>query len=291
MNAQFTQQTQEIIDRLKAINIEKPVYNKEIIEECFKEHFDLLKIPMLPIKWVKDCKKGYLYVVNISESAAWSAAYFNVNKKESIYAKIMFPFVKAKESGLWIFWITKKEIVCCLAPMLSLKENVLHNETGPAVRWEESHEKYYFLNGVQMKKEHVLTPSEKLDPKIILTEKNVDVRRELLRKIGIERFSQAVKTKTIHKMGNYELLSLDLSDIHIQRKYLKMLNPSIGIWHIEGVGQECKTVMDALNFRKPDALKKIPIDNNLGEDWYQQGDVAIWPRNAKFVKELPIQIT
>jgi hypothetical protein len=124
----------------------------------------------------------------------------------------------------------------------------------------------------------------------VLKETNVEVRRELLRKIGVERFLAVAKSKTLHKRGNYELLSIDLSAELPGRRYLKMLNPSIGIWHVEGVPQECKTVEQALHSRKPAALLAIPMGEQ-GEDWYLQGDVAIWPREAKTVKEFPVQIT
>jgi hypothetical protein len=37
-----------------------------------------------------------------------------------------------------------------------------------------------------MEKDYILTPAEKLDPKLILKEKNAEVRAQLIKKIGIK---------------------------------------------------------------------------------------------------------
>jgi len=63
------------------------------------------------------------------------------------------------------------------------------------------------------------------------------------------------------KDGTKKLLALHPSNIMItelnlddnrKRPYLKMLNPSIGTYHIEGVPQEINTVEKALNWRNED---------------------------------------
>lgn len=136
-----------------------------------------------------------------------------------------------------------------------------------------------------------MTPEEKMDPSEILNEKNVDIRRELIRKIGIERFMQVAKTRTLHARGNYELLALDLSPEMKGCKFLKMLNPSIGIWHVEGVPNTCNTVEEALEARLPTQLRQVPIDEVNGADYYQQGDVVIWNREASSRKRLPCLLT
>lgn len=127
------------------------------------------------------------------------------------------------------------------------KGNVLHNETGPAIRYSDGFS-VYILNGVRMIKEYVETPWDKLDAKIIIKEKNAEVRRELVRKIGIERVVENLGAKVIDVEGDYELLLLNIGD-KVDRPYLKMKNPSIGVYHIEGVSPECRTVKDAIKFR------------------------------------------
>jgi hypothetical protein len=57
--------------------------------------------------------------------------------------------------------------------------------------------KLWRLNGVKVPKEIVMTPASELNPKLILTEKNVQVRREILRKIGLSRFLSHTKHKVL----------------------------------------------------------------------------------------------
>jgi hypothetical protein len=113
------------------------------------------------------------------------------------------------------------------------------------------------LNGVRMPDEHVLTSAEKIDAKIVIKETNAEVRRELIRKIGVERFIQSAGAKVLSKQDDYELLSVKLSREIPDARFLKMLNPSVGVWHVEGVHPECGTVQAALNWRA----------GNIKEQW------------------------
>ena len=94
----------------------------------------------------------------------------------------------------------------------------------------------------------VETPAEKIDPIILLKEKNAEVRREIVRKIGIERVVTKLGAEVIDKEYGYELLLLDLQDGR-KREYLKMKNPSIGVFHVEGVPPGTKSVQAALAWR------------------------------------------
>jgi hypothetical protein len=127
------------------------------------------------------------------------------------------------------------------------KNRLLHCEDGLAVSYKDGYG-LWCLNGVCVTKEIVLTPHDKLDPKLILKEKNAEVRREIVRKIGIERVCKGLKAKVVDSVGEYELLMLDLGDGRV-RPYLKMKNPSVGTYHIEGVHPDCDTVKKALNWR------------------------------------------
>jgi len=131
------------------------------------------------------------------------------------------------------------------------ERNRPHCTTGPSHRWKDGFEIYY-LNGIRMRKEDVMTPAEKLDPKEILKRENVEERRELIRKVGIERMLSVLKNKVLDKKGDYSLLSIELSDQVKDARFLKMLNPSIQIWHLEGVSRECNTVAEAINWRAGD---------------------------------------
>ena len=163
-----------------------------------------------------------------------------------------------------------------------------HCATGPSHRWRDGFEIYH-LNGVRVPKALVMTPAEKLDPKMIFTEENAEIRREIVRKIGMEKIILKCGAKVLDKKWDYELLEFDIGDGR-KRPYLKMRNPSIATWHIEGVSPGTKTVDEALQFRKPSAMAKIPVSEN-GQEWYQQGDVCVWPQDAKFLKPYPEILT
>lgn len=154
-----------------------------------------------------------------------------------------------KKSGVWGMTLYENIAFVCIRPCL-VKTNQagdLHYENGPAIAWQDGYEEYS-LNGVWVEKELVMTPAEKIDPLLMLKEKNAEIRREIVRKIGIERIVQKLGAEVIDKQGEYELLLLDLKDGR-KREFLKMKNPSIGVYHIEGVPPGTKTVVEALKFR------------------------------------------
>ena len=130
-------------------------------------------------------------------------------------------------------------------------ENRLHRDGGLAVEYSDGWG-VYALNGILMNPEQVLTPAEEMTPESVLKEPNADKRRELIRKVGVERMLSKLPHKSLHKRGDYDLLSVDLPGIASGVRYLKMLNPSVGCWHLEGVNvRECPeaTVDAVLNWR------------------------------------------
>ena len=73
--------------------------------------------------------------------------------------------------------------------------------------------------------------------------------------------------------------------------YLLMLNSSTYEWCIEEVDPLCRTVRDALIYRRPLELSAIPIDDVNGAEWFQQGDVCIWKKGSQSVKFMPSVLT
>ena len=152
--------------------------------------------------------------------------------------------LKCAEYGM-VFPLDKLCIVCQPFTEIYRNKNGLHNEHGPALSYNGKFE-IYALNGVSMNEKYI---KEEVTGDMIFGEKNVDVRRELLRRVGIERAMEGLPHKTLEKKGNYELFSIDLSDEIKNAKYLKMLNPSIGVYHIEGVEPSINTIEEALKWR------------------------------------------
>jgi len=174
---------------------------------------------------------------------------------EDIMRRLKAYELAQKSACYW--WPNKDFIMVCNRPkhIHRNRNGQLHSETEQAIEWPDGWG-LYMLNGVRVTKELVETPREKLDPHIIIKESNAEVRREIVRKIGIEKVCQVLTTKVLDKKGKYELLLLDLGDTR-QRPYLKMINPSTGTYHIEGVEPQIKTVEDALNWRN--GTKEEPL--------------------------------
>jgi len=126
--------------------------------------------------------------------------------------------------------------------------------------------------------------------KCIVKEKNVQRRMAFMNKIGVDLLYQKLGGKVIEDDGNmYKLVYLNIGELY-KCPYLYMRNPSIGVYHLEGVPKGTKTIDEALHSRKPPLLRKIPVSSD-GAEWYQQGDVCIWPKNAKSIKPRPSVLT
>jgi hypothetical protein len=162
-------------------------------------------------------------------------------------------------------WYLPHEHVCWVSErpkFLHLNNrNRLHCNNGPAMEYPDGWS-IYALNGVVMKSVYVMTPAERLDPVDILKESNVDIRRELLRKLGIPRMISY--GKEIDRQGNYRLI--DMSAIFRgswidYAPYLLMQSPSVdGAQHMEGVSPECRTVEQAINWRASEVAKNWDPD-------------------------------
>lgn len=144
--------------------------------------------------------------------------------------------------------ITDKMLVC--------KKNAsgLHCDGGPAIEYRDG-TKIFALNGVMVPEWLAVTPANKIKASEFATITNAEIRREFVRKVGIERICQDMETVLLDKQEDYELHEVDLKGDTGKWPYLKMLNPSIGVWHMECVDRTCRTVKDALRWRNQSELK------------------------------------
>jgi len=154
------------------------------------------------------------------------------------------------------WWLPYKNVVIASEKPceIHLRDKRLHRDHGPAILYRDGYS-VWALNGVRVSQIVAETDAVSLSPSLLLSEKNAEVRREIVRKIGVDRVYTELGGKELDSWGNYSLITLDLQDGR-HRPYLKMLNPSIGTWHIEGVHPNCRTVMDALEWRN--VTKEIP---------------------------------
>jgi hypothetical protein len=162
-----------------------------------------------------------------------------------------------------IYPLDKLTILTQKPTIIHLNENnVLHKDGAAALEYAgEGDFKIYALNGVMVPEYLAVTPEENLDIELYLKEKNADVKAEFVRKAGIERFlsygtlmdSYKNYDKKIHKFwhsSEYELYDMQkLFDGLESAPYLKMKNPTVDIYHLEGVSPDCQTVEAAVKQR------------------------------------------
>jgi hypothetical protein len=153
--------------------------------------------------------------------------------------------------------------VCQKPTEIHLNENnVLHKDGGPALAYGGLGDfKIYSLNGVTVPEYIAVTPSHELKIEDYHKESNADVKAEFVRKVGIERFVEVGVTLDTYKnydkekhpffhSSEYELIDMEaIFDGLTSAPYLKMLNPTSSVWHLEGVSPACRTIEDALRER------------------------------------------
>ena len=181
--------------------------------------------------------------------ANWLAFYdyFRTECRLIQHTDKLVPLMRLAEHAGW--WLPHEQIcwVCPKHNLLHMQDNRLHRVGGPALQYPDGWS-IWALNGVCVPRWLAETPEGQLDPRRLLKIENAEVRREFVRRVGIERICYTLGAVVLDKQGDYELLVLDIQDGR-RRPYLKMLNPSIGTWHVEGVHPSCKTVAEALAWR------------------------------------------
>lgn len=203
-------------------------------------------------------------------------------------------------------------IVTALPTVMSYTEQgdriVPHGDGKPSFAWADGLAMYY-LEGIRVPGWLAMTPAEQLDPKKILSEENVEIRRAGIRKMGAGLLLSKLPHKVLAEeqgSSNYRLLEVDLG-LGRPERALSMENPSVeGIVHIEWVAPTCETIQQALNFRNrltdnpAEARHDQPNgpflidDSENGVDWQQQGDVVIrrpLQPHEKGYKSRPSQLT
>lgn len=212
-------------------------------------------------KKIKSKKNKIEFVYPYFDCQFWAGyfSYFDFFKNECgiVYNEKYEILKKTIDYGM-VFVIDE----CCIVsqPFTTIHKNAsgLHCEDGPALSYS-GHCEVYALNGVRMKKEYVLTPAEYIKADDILKETNVEIRRELIRKVGIEMLLNNLPHKLLEKSGNYELYSIELSPEIKDARYLKMLNPSVDCFHMEGIDPSISTISDALKWRNNNLFENAEI--------------------------------
>lgn len=168
-----------------------------------------------------------------------------------------------EESKNLHWWFPYEEDCLIIERPIKLSVNeggFLHCENDKAIEYADGWGMYY-LNGIKVDKYLVMTDSENLDINVFLKETNADIKAEFVRKYGVERMAHLGKLVDSYKKypkkeypwwhkSNYELWDLkDLFPGLDYQPYVKMLNQTTGIWHMEAVSPACLTLNDAIKER------------------------------------------
>lgn len=154
--------------------------------------------------------------------------------------------------GAYMLYWTQNTLFWVAKPVVRKKtptSRILHSENSPAIECDL--EDLFFLNGVLVPEWLVKTDSGKIDPKLALTENNVDVQREIIRKVGAERMLKVCDAKTLdvfhdhHSNGGneYKLMEMNIGQ-NIRRKYLYFEHASLpGVWYAQPVHPDTKKAL------------------------------------------------
>ena len=226
---------------------------KKLVSELDKKLYDELGRELgneLYYSWFYQCGN-----INAGYCAFYDFLIEEVKKPTPKLLKIWNIFKKISEHLHYFYCFDN--IVFYSEKPITLKfnaNNQLHNENGMAVEYADGWG-CYSLNGVSVPEWLVTEKWNKIDPMKFAEIENAEIRREFVRKVGIERIVQKCGCEILDKHGDYELILVDLKGTTGKYPYLKMKNPSIGIWHLECVPQEIKTVEGALSWRNQTTLQ------------------------------------
>ena len=217
-----------------------------------------------PKKW--DIPKASLPFNDISLVSTFAFYDFMINEVKVPIEKDLLDKYKKWEATSRLFAIYPLDnitIVCRRPKEIHLNENnVLHKDGAAALVFNgEGDFKVYSLNGVTVPEYLAVTPAQDLNVDDYLKENNADIKAEFIRKAGVEKFLNLGKlvdsyknySKAKHEWwhkSQYELWDMKKLFTSLNyAPYLKMLNPTTGIWHLEGVSPKCNSVKDALKER------------------------------------------
>ncbi|MBF0553741.1 MAG: hypothetical protein HQK96_04205 [Nitrospirae bacterium] len=183
-------------------------------------------------------------------SAPWFFYYDYLDIKAEYRNELFAGYRDFLDAGPFMCKFLRHHAIVCARPEHVTLNNrqQLHCDGGAVARWRDGFE-IYSLNGVAVPRELAVIHHSDIDAKLILSARNADVRREIVRKVGIERIIKEFNAKVIDRWQGYELLEFVLPEIKLRALYLKMVNPSIGTYHVEGVPPSVRTCKEALNWR------------------------------------------
>jgi hypothetical protein len=143
----------------------------------------------------------------VVEAVTWSSEP-NTSPAIDHWISVLEPLIEAFEAGLWLFYVTHREVLAVLRPAVRIADRQLHCEHGPAVIWPDGR-CAYFWRGVRVSEKVVLRPFD-LSAREIVSERNAEVRRVMVERYGPDRFIQDAGAQLVHTDETGALYRQDL---------------------------------------------------------------------------------
>jgi len=248
-----------------------PGKSPKIINKLF-HHYDSFGYPKIPNRYSNLCvslKEDSYHNIFLQIVKIMIGQKAHTMSQELAYAAFMFKHVRSFSEtqeivdlraeygaileGIWqnsfIAWFYHNTVLLVDRPRkIHLTRSVLHNEEGPAIEFRNGTGLHY-INGVNIPAFIVEASPDELNGQLILKYSNVEVKRIILNKIGVDKACRDLKARVVNQEPGYRLLEITYGD-NITGRALEMDSRSVaGVKHMEGVPNDCRTVSEALEFR------------------------------------------
>lgn len=188
-------------------------------------------------------------------AAAWAATYdaADVWHRTAAVERVIqssLPLVDAHEAGLLVFCVLRHEVLAVPRPVIHVLDGRLHCPDGPAVSWPGGI-RYYYWRGLSVP-EHVIMRPETLSGHDILNERNVEVRRAMIERVGLDRFltllGDVETLRPVHADETGELYRLFEDDYMSPEPLVvvRLTDPSTGRRYFLRVPPNIQTAREAL---------------------------------------------
>jgi hypothetical protein len=146
--------------------------------------------------------------------------------------------IKAALAGAWQYWITKRDVWVLTKPQFTLINDEIHNERGPAVWWPNMNLEMYFWRGIHVDPTVIKNP-DSIPVQNILRERNMEIQRTMIERIGWEKVFKALGNPKPHhvdetgelyrvRIGRTTYGLVKVKDASTNRRYFLMVPPGIG---------------------------------------------------------------
>lgn len=119
------------------------------------------------------------------------------------FVKMWLPFLEALAAGLWLWQFTEQGVLVCSLPHLKAVNGRLHSPDSPAVWWDSGSHPLYYWRGMRVK-DYVIAEPQRITLKEIDGERNIEIRRVLIEKYGLQRFVQDSGAEAVDRVKRVE---------------------------------------------------------------------------------------